>query len=550
MSLINSLFAGVSGLRNHQSMMDVIGNNIANVNSIGFKGSRVTFADTFNTFVKAGTNPTETSGGTNTFQIGLGSKINSIDRNWAQGTFDRTGVVTDLALQGPGMFILKSQGVNYYSRAGAFTFDASGNLVNPQNGAIVQGKMADNGILPSGNSLTDIKVDNNLRLPAISTTEAKWTGNLNSNSNLTRSENVIQGGSIGTSIPSGGTLPDPSTDTTKIYDENGKAYTLKTTYTCTDVTDPAAYQYTLTYDITDETGASIYSSAQPSTNVTVDTTTKKITSSPTSVHITGLSNTIDFNLNFANVTSGSTNSLTSSADNNRQPNVVAGSVTVFDSLGNSHNLSIKFTKTEDNKWNWNVNLPASDYIAGSLSGNSGKIQFNSNGTINPGSIPIISFAPTGGAKPQSIQLDFGSDVTGITQTSGSSSISVLSQDGAAAATLSNLNIDQYGNVVGVFSNGKTQTLAQVMVSTFKNQQGLVSVGDNMYNVSANSGDPFVGALGSETGTTLQSGALEQSNVDLSEEFTKMIVSQRGFQANARVVTTADTLLQEITNLVR
>ncbi|MDP4195404.1 MAG: flagellar hook-basal body complex protein, partial [Bacteroidota bacterium] len=201
MSLINSLFAGVSGLRNHQSMMDVIGNNIANVNSIGFKGSRVTFADTFNTFVKAGTNPTDTSGGTNTFQIGLGSKINSIDRNWSQGTFDRTGVVTDLALQGNGMFVLKSQGVNYYSRAGAFTFDANGNLVDPQNGAIVQGKMANNGVLPSGNSLTDIKVDNNLRLPAILTSETNWTGNLNSNSNLSRSLNVIQSGDVGSRFP-------------------------------------------------------------------------------------------------------------------------------------------------------------------------------------------------------------------------------------------------------------------------------------------------------------------------------------------------------------
>ena len=128
MALLNSLFAGVSGLRNHQSMMDVIGNNIANVNTIGFKGSRVTFSDTFNQFVKAGTNPTENTGGTNTFQIGLGAKVNSIDRNWNQGTFQTTGITTDLALQGQGLFILKSNGENFYSRAGAFIFDADGKL--------------------------------------------------------------------------------------------------------------------------------------------------------------------------------------------------------------------------------------------------------------------------------------------------------------------------------------------------------------------------------------------------------------------------------------
>jgi len=116
MALLTSLFAGVSGLKNHQSMMDVIGNNIANVNTIGFKGSRVTFSDTFNQFVKAGTNPTGSTGGTNSFQIGLGMKVNSIDRNWNQGTFERTGIVTDLALQGNGMFVLKSDGQKFFSR--------------------------------------------------------------------------------------------------------------------------------------------------------------------------------------------------------------------------------------------------------------------------------------------------------------------------------------------------------------------------------------------------------------------------------------------------
>ena len=107
MALLNSLFSGVSGLRNHQAMMDVIGNNIANVNTIGFKGSRITFSDTFNQLIKSGTNSTENSGGTNSMQVGLGMKINSIDRNWNQGTFERTGITTDLALQGSGLFILK-----------------------------------------------------------------------------------------------------------------------------------------------------------------------------------------------------------------------------------------------------------------------------------------------------------------------------------------------------------------------------------------------------------------------------------------------------------
>lgn len=543
MSLINSLFAGVSGLRNHQSMMDVIGNNIANVNSIGFKGSRVTFADTFNQFVKAGTNPTADSGGTNSFQIGLGMKINSIDRNWNQGTFERTGIVTDLALQGDGLFVMKSGGETFYTRAGAFIFDADGKLVNPQNGAIVQGKVANgNGDIPAGNSLQDIQIDNNLRLPAIATTQAKWGGNLSSSSPVTRTENVVQSGNLNPADADGIISPAPTT----IYDDNGNEYSLSVTYTRT-----AANTYDMTYDITDTNGASIFGAPPAAVPVTFNAVTGAMTAPVAPISIVDATNGINFSLDTTNVTQtvGST-TLSSSADANRDPNVVNGTVTVFDSLGNPMTLSLKFTKTSDNNWNWNASFP--DGTVTGLSGNTGTIIFNADGSIqsmNPAN-PTLSFSPEGGARDQTIELNFGSGLTGISQTSVGSNISALSQNGAASATLSNLNIDQYGNIVGVFSNGYSRTLAQIMTATFTNLNGLTSVGDSMYTVSANSGDPLVLELGDESGTTLQSGALEQSNVDLSEEFTKMIVSQRGFQANARVITTADTLLQEITNLVR
>jgi flagellar hook protein FlgE len=228
MALLNSLFSGVSGLRNHQSMMDVIGNNIANVNTIGYKGSRVTFSDAFNQIVKAGTNPTGTTGGTNTFQVGLGMKINSIDRNWNQGTFERTGITTDLALQGPGLFVLKSDGQNYYSRAGAFAFDATGKLVSAQNGAVVQGKVAnEDGVIAPGNNLEDIIIDTNLKLPAVATSLIKWGGNLKSSSELTRSEAVIQRGNIN----SAATGPFVSEST--IYNEFGKPYKFQLTFTKT-----------------------------------------------------------------------------------------------------------------------------------------------------------------------------------------------------------------------------------------------------------------------------------------------------------------------------
>ena len=210
---------------------------------------------------------------------------------------------------------------------------------------------------------------------------------------------------------------------------------------------------------------------------------------------------------------------------------------------------MKYTKIDDNSWTWRTDIPAA---SGTLSGNSGSISFNPDGSIasispNP---PVVTFLPEDGASQQNIVLNFGEDFTGITQTSDSSVVSALSQNGSAAASLQNISIDQYGFIEGVFTNGQSRQLAQILVATFPNRNALTSVGENMFTVSANAGEAYVSEPGESSNTTIQSGALEQSNVDLSEEFTRMIVSQRGFQANSRVITVSDQLLQEITNLVR
>ncbi len=544
MSLLNSLYSGVSGLTNHQAMLDVIGNNIANVNSIGYKGSRITFSDTFNQFVRYGSDSSETSGGTNTFQIGLGMKVSSIDRDWSQGTFESSSSATDLALEGDGLFILKSNGQTFYSRAGAFSFDSNGKLVN-SDGAVVQGKVAtSDGIIPPGNNLENVTIDPNLKLPAVATTEATWGGNLSSSSSITRSEKYVQTGNINSAMAVGDTIDEYNT----IYDDNGNEYTLTVTYAKT-----AADTYNMTYDLTDSEGTSVLSSAAPVAMV-FDATTGALTTmggaAPDVISLEDSVRGINFDFDPTSVTqTDSAKTISSSVDNNREANIVTGTLTIFDSLGNSHALSLKFTKTSDNEWNWSASVPTE---SGTLTDNTGTISFNTDGSIksispNP---PILVFSPESGASQQNITLDFGENFSGISQTSSDSVVSALSQNGSAAATLTDVSIDQYGYIVGVFSNGYSRNLAQIMLASFPNLGGLTSVGDNLYTVSANSGNPLIGEAGEETGTTLQSGALEQSNVDLSEEFTRMIVAQRGFQANARTVTVSDTLLQEITNLVR
>jgi flagellar hook protein FlgE len=554
MALLNSLFAGVSGLRNLQSMMDVIGNNIANVNTIGFKGSRVTFSDTFNQIIKSGTNPSDTTGGTNSFQVGLGMKINSIDQNWSQGTFDTTGITTDLALQGNGLFVCKQNGEDFYTRAGAFTFDANGKLVSSSNGAVVQGKVANSsGVVPPGNNLQDIVVDTNLKLPAIATTDIKWGGNLESGSVLTRSENVINSGNINSSVAG----PFDQSKTI-VYNNSGDPYTLNLTYTKT--ANPN--QYTESYNVTDSTGTSVGTGTIGPLQFVDDGTGNFVLDAASKALFDGSNNRVnipnsnlDFKFDSTAVTqNASTTTLGLSADGNRTPNIVTGSVSVYDSLGNAHQVTMKFTKIADNTWAWDASVPGTSTVNGQSASSTGTVTFNADGTLDPANIspskPALTFTPAGGANPLNIALDLGSSFSGVTQTSASSVVSALSQDGASSASLSNLNIDQYGNIVGVFTNGNSKTLAQIMVATFNNLNGLTSVGDNMYKAMANSGTPRISSLGEESGTTVQSGALEQSNVDLSNEMTEMIVAQRGFQANARVITSADNMLQEITSLIR
>jgi len=554
MALSLSLFTAFSGLRNQQSMLDVVGNNIANVNTLGFKGSRILFSDALNSFVKVGGRPTATNGGTNPFQIGLGAKISSIDRNWSQGSLQKTGIQTDLALQGPGLFVLKNNGKTVYSRAGAFQFDAKGRLVNSQNGAIVQGKIAVDGVIPSGNNLEDIVVDTNQKIPAIATTKLNWGGNLDSNSPLTRSENVVQKGNIDSN------QAGPFESTATVYNDAGTAYDLKLTYTKTGTPN----EYNLAWEVFDKavppvskgTGSisGIKYADDGTGNFVMDATSKAL--------FDGTNNKVTIpgeNLNFVFDSTSTTqnanaSTLSMAADNGRLPNVKSGSINVFDSLGNSHLVTVKFAKVGDNQWSWTSSVPGTDTADGKIAELKGTIVFNSDGSLSAGNVspsdPQLEFTPKGGGDPVKIALNFGDHFNGLTQTSSDSKILGLDQNGSSSADLNDLQIDQHGNIVGIFSNGSNRTLGQVMVAKFANVESLASLGNNMFAPQPNSGQAIISTLGADSGTVVQSGALEQSNVDLSAEFTKMIISQRGYQANARVITTANTVLAETINLIR
>ncbi|MBI3578590.1 MAG: flagellar hook protein FlgE [Ignavibacteriales bacterium] len=420
MAFLRSLFSGVSVLRNHQVMMDVIGNNISNVNTIGFKSSRATFGELFAQTLRGATQPIGTNGGANPIQIGLGMSVNTLDTNFNQGNIETTGQSTDLAIQGNGFFVVQKNGKISYTRVGTFALDANGRMVHPGNGAVLQGKVADDaGVIPAGTKLQDIKIALDKKSPAKATTSVKFAGNLDS--------------------------------------------------------------------------------------------------------------------------SAATGDATSA------------SVTVYDSLGNPITLSMTFTKTANpNEWSWAADVPTPATITG---GGTGAITFNPDGTLKTFTYAAgtaVAVNPANGASALSVKLDVGTAnvFAGITQSKALSNVSPREQDGYASGILSNISIDQNGQILGAFSNGTILTLGQVMLAEFNNPSGLTKSGENLYEVSGNSGIATIVSAGQSTASVIVAGALEQSNVDLADEFTKMIMAQRGFQSNARVITASDEFLNEVVNLKR
>jgi flagellar hook protein FlgE len=385
--MLRSLYSGISGLRAHQQMMDVTGNNIANVNTAGFKTSQTTFQDTLSQMVKSAGAPQGTSGGVNPAQIGLGVKLASISTNFGQGAAQTTGKATDLMIQGDGFFIVSNGGEELYTRAGNFSFDSNGALTNP-NGQIVQGWTAVDGVVsPAGDP-----------------------------------GNIV--------LPIGATMAPEPTES-----------------------------ITFTGNLSNE--AAIGAKVEITTSV-------------------------------------------------------------YDATGASSTLVMSLEKVDAD--NWTMTLP--DGSTANIAFTAGK----ATGTVTAGAYTF--------------------DVAAMTQYSGTSEAKVSDRDGSASGTLNSFTISQSGQIIGVFSSGLKETLGQVALANFNNVNGLEKVGDSMFRTTVNSGLAQVGTAGTSGLGLMTSGLLEMSNVDLAQEFTNLVIAQRGFQANSRIITTSDEILQELVNLKR
>ena len=463
--MMRSLYSGVSGLQNHQTRMDVIGNNISNVNTTGFKRGRVNFQDMISQQVAGAAKPTEELGGVNPKDVGLGMTISTIEQVFTQGNLQSTGVGTDVAIQGNGFFIVKNGDESFYTRNGVFGLDRDGTLVNPANGMRVQGWMARdlNGeqIVQTAATPTDLVIPVGSKDPAKATENVLFACNLNKNT-----PEILEGASA--SDVAKGTWNTEQ----KIYDSFGNEHLLSINFTKVP---------------------GVANSWQATVNVDADNadfTQTRIGLGTTD----GVQNT--FIVNFDNY--GQLSSVTDSAGNISNETgeiVLQSSFTVADANADENGTPARQS--------FNINL----------------------GTI-------------------------GSMKNTITQSASKSTTKAYSQDGYTLGYLDNYQIDSSGTITGVYSNGTNRVIGQIALATFSNDRGLEKAGDNTYVETNNSGQANIGESGVAGKGSLLAGALEMSNVDLSEQMTDMIVTQRGFQANSKTIQTADTLLETVLGLKR
>jgi flagellar hook protein FlgE len=506
--MLRSLYAGVSGLRTNQVRLDVIGNNIANVNTVAFKAGRVTFKEGFAQLLQGASRPPGDQGGINPIQIGLGMQIASIDQIFNQGNLETTGLNTDVAIQGDSFFVVRKGNQSFYTRAGNFQVDALGQLVSPANGFIVQGRMYENGLPLNG--IQDIKLPFGQKVSAKPTTETKLAGNLNASA-------PVYQGDFNDPLVRADPINEKAWTETQIgvFDSQGTKHDVKLQMW---KTGPNTWDWRIDPIASAQTFDVETDSNSPPSDIELPTAPGGYEILPENVKVystTGVEyvTPADFSFN-------------------------AGPPP-----------AVQFTN----------NMPANSMIrigyfmsptAATASENSGTFTFDNAGILNTDVIASLNFAVPG-ANPVRIDLDLGGGVNGLTQFASTASTAVLrDQNGYTAGTLQNFSIDRFGLITGYFTNGTTNPLARIVMADFNNPSGLLRVGDNMLQESANSGSGVLGFALEGSQSQLTSGALEMSNVDLSQEFTNMIVAQRAFQANGKVVSASDELLQELMQIKR
>jgi len=699
--MIRSLFTSASALRAHQEMLDVVGNNLANSNTTGFKSQRLRFSNQFTQLLIAQSAPSATNGGKNPVQIGQGVQVAAADTSLAQGTFENTGKKLDLAIQNSGYFVLKSGNETFFTRAGAFAVDSNNTLVDPATGAKVQrtGTVGEGTATAPAFQTTgvgDITIPKGITVPGNSTENVQFKGNLDSKA----FEAITEVLTMGQPLTEGGLAATTSTRLNNL-NQTSVAYAagdqIQITGTQVDGTSVNAF-YTATGTAADTVGAllgvinNVFLSTTPGVGAAASLDSAgRIVLTANQAGSASLTLSLKSNPTDPAPLSGVTQFTNFQASvDGKAADTATSVIQIFDGQFSPHNVTFTFHKVSPNRWDMSASLEGS---AGVISGFGNDntvagLTFNENGSflgvvgtsvtqmlasrlpftvggaaataatsldaldqhtggayaagdvvqisgINHEGLPvgpvnfaaagqtvgdlinsvnaaftganavldasgIIQFAAavsgqsqlkldlqdlpanTGGTtaysdfkeiirgtdgddditfqisnlaafgNKQTIKLNFGSTngFDGLSQFGGFTTAASTQQDGFAQGTLVDANVESDGTITGQFSNGRAEAIAQIALATFANSEGLDRMGNNYFKSNSNTGTPIVSAPLSGSAGSIQSGALESSNVDIGAEFTQLIAAQRGYQVNARAFSAANQMLEEMANLLR
>ncbi len=543
--------AALSGLNAASSELRVIGNNVANTATTGFKKSRAEFADVY----------ASSNLGAASNAIGTGVKISTVSQQFSQGNIEFTDNNLDLAVSGSGFLVMNDSGVTVYTRSGALGVDRSDNIVNSA-GQILTGFQADSAGNITG-AIGDLVLDRS-DIPPQATSTLAMGLNLDASgsvpsatatTSLTLPAAIILDGDA----PAGWTAGPSFT----IRDNYGTARTVHLEYNQTGGATTDLFDIRLVDETVGGGGPFTASSSIDISTVTPSPTTVNFSWVPQTA--TGAQSTITVALNLgsativpsavngdttavataATVNDGTAQSAFNEADSTTYNH--STSLTVFDSLGTSHLLTTYFRKTtQANEWEMYTFADGTRVDAASGAGD--QMIFSTAGAlttpVTPSTITIPSFSPGGGAAAMTI----ATTISNVTQYGSAFSVNSLLQNGFTTGQLSGVDIGETGIITARFTNGQSSTLAQVALANFSNEQGLQQLGDSTWAESFESGAALVGAPATGSLGVLVSGALEGSNVDLTEQLVALITAQRNFQANAQVIETADAVTQTIINI--
>lgn len=572
----SALAAAVSGLKAHQTMLDIAGNNLANINTIGYKQSNVTFSELLSQTIKKASGPSGNLGGVNPQQMGSGVGVATISHNMTQGNIIATGQDLDVALDGEGYFVLNDGDQGVYTRIGSFAVDADNTLVDPGTGYKVQriGTYGEEEGFQIAND-SSIHIPWDAAMPANATTEVVLNGNLRASAAATEATTHKITGNLVFTTGSGASVATASTYITDLdqWDTvlaNGATGTIRvsgvkedgTTFTNQDITWTGAatgtgdtFQTILTQlgALFDASTATLNSDGK--IVITGGTAGYSLAQVTSMTYVAATTDDLNVPTFFDYTTVGGNDSK-------------SFNITIYDSIGDQNILTGVFVKTGAvNTWDlviptiggesatsWSTYDLTSDTFNRRISG----ITFDTDGSYNGLSSTSenteigVQFA-SNPSVTQTISMDLGTvgEFTGVTQfASDQSSAAALTQDGYEAGTLSSISIDNSGMVVGTFTNGVKVNVAALQIGVFQNPGGLEAVGGGYFLPSANSGEALETTAGTGGAGTITGKSLEKSNVDVATEFVNMMQAQNGYQANARTIRVANDILRELTSLIR